>query len=104
MIVRLFCPECAVAAAKKLPYAEIEVPVPIARLADDGRYEVRCQAGHLNTVFLDNVKFELLFEMGLNALIDGYPREAVSSFASSLERFYEFYWNVVMTHLVCRPS
>jgi hypothetical protein len=99
MIVRLFCPECALAATKKLPYAEIGVPVPVARVADDGRYEVRCQAGHVKTVFLDNLKFELLFEMGLNALIDGYPREAVSSFASSLERYYEFYWNVVMTHL-----
>jgi len=99
MIVRLFCPECALAATKKLPHAVIDVLVPIARISDDGRYEVRCQAGHINTVFLDNVKFELLFEMGLNALLDGYPREAVSSFASSLERFYEFYWHVAMAHL-----
>ena len=91
MIVRLFCPVCALAATKKLPHAEIEVPLPIASVSDDGRYEIRCQAGHLSTVFLDNLKFELLFEMGLNALLDGYPRDAVSSFASSLERFYEFY-------------
>ncbi len=99
MIIRLFCPECALAATKKLPHATIDVPVPIARVSDDGRYEVRCQAGHVNTVYLDNVKFELLFEMGLNALLDGYPREAVSSFASSVERFYEFYWHVAIAHL-----
>ena len=99
MIVRLFCPECALAATKNLPHAVIDVPVPIAHVADDGRYEVRCQAGHVNTVFLDNVKFELLFEMGLSGLLDGHPREAVSSFASSLERFYEFYWHVAMEHL-----
>jgi hypothetical protein len=90
---------CALTATKKLPHAQIDVPVPIASVSDDGRYEVRCQAGHVSTVFLDNLKFELLFEMGLNALMDGYPREAVSSFASSLERFYEFYWHVAMTHL-----
>jgi hypothetical protein len=73
----------------------IEVPMPVARPSDDGKYQVRCAAGHVSTVIVDNVKFELLFEMGLNALVDGYPREAVSSFASALERFYEFYWHVV---------
>ena len=43
---------------------------------------------------MNNLKFELLFELGINALIDGYPREAVSSFASALERFYEFFCQV----------
>ena len=100
MIVRLFCPVCAHEVAnKRLSHASIEVPVPVSRIVDDGRYEVRCDAGHVSTVFLDNLKFELLFDMGLNALIDGYPREAVSSFASALERFYEFYWRVAMRHL-----
>lgn len=69
--------------------------MPVARPSDDGRYEVRCALGHVSVVSVDNVKFELLFEMGLNALVDGYPREAVSSFASALERFYEFYCHVV---------
>lgn len=73
----------------------VDVPMPVARPSDDGKYEVRCALGHVSTVSVDNVKFELLFEMGLNALVDGYPREAVSSFASSLERFYEFYCHVV---------
>lgn len=99
MIVRLFCPKCALETSKKMQGSPgIEVPVPVSQLADDGRYEVRCGIGHESTVILDNIKFELLFEMGLNAIFDGYPREAVSSFTSSLERFYEFYWRVAMRH------
>jgi hypothetical protein len=41
-------------------------------------------------IALINPKFELLFESGILALQDGYYREAVTSFAASLERFYEF--------------
>lgn len=100
MIVRLFCPKCGLDASKNLEgKIDIEVPVPVSQLADDGIYEVKCGKGHVSNVILDNVKFELLFEMGLNALADGYTREAVSSFTSSLERFYEFYWRVAMCHL-----
>lgn len=100
MILRLFCPKCAYYAAKEMHQKgtsriTTDVPMPVSRPADDGKYEVHCAAGHVSIVTVDNVKFELLFEMGLNALVDGYPREAVSSFASALERFYEFYWHVV---------
>jgi len=99
MIIRLFCPKCAHEVAKKLTdHAAIDVPVPVTRIANDGEYEVICGKGHKGIVILDNLKFELLYEMGLNALIDGYPREAVSSFVASLERFYEFYWRVVMNY------
>lgn len=99
MILRLFCPKCAYVAAKEMhekgfSRITIDVPMPVSHPTDDGRYEVRCAAGHVSTVTVDNLKFELLFEMGLNALVDGYPRDAVSSFASALERFYEFYWRV----------
>lgn len=97
MIIRLFCVHCARAASKNLPHAPIEVPMPVVTIADDGRYEVHCAAGHVSTVYLDNLKFELLFEMGLNALVDDDNRDAVSSFAASLERFYEFFW-----HVACR--
>lgn len=100
MIVRLFCPRCAYEASKGFGgHAVLEVPVPVSSLADDGKYEVRCEKGHVSSVLLDNIKFELLFEMGLNAIVDGYHREAVSSFSSALERFYEFYWHVAMRHL-----
>jgi hypothetical protein len=99
MIVKLFCPKCGYEASKSFTgFAVLPVPVPVSKLADDGIYEVRCGKGHVSTILLDNIKFELLFEMGINAIIDGYPHEAVSSFASSLERFYEFYWRVAMRH------
>ncbi|MDN5941775.1 MAG: hypothetical protein L0H94_07835 [Nitrospira sp.] len=41
--------------------------MPMSRPSDDGKYEVHCAAGHVSTVTVDNVKFELLFEMGLDA-------------------------------------
>jgi hypothetical protein len=69
------------------------------QVRDDGVYEVRCGAGHVTSVTLDNVKFELLFELGMHAIIDGSPRDAVSSFAASLERFHELFFRVVMAHL-----
>ncbi|WP_435627041.1 hypothetical protein [Candidatus Ferrigenium straubiae] len=39
---------------------------------------------------LQQQKFEVLFEIGAYAILDSYYREAVSSFSTSLERFYEF--------------
>ena len=41
----------------------------------------------------------MLFEIGVHAIVDGYYREAISSFASSLERFYEFFIRVAQEHL-----
>jgi hypothetical protein len=57
---------------------------------DNGRYEVKCSFGHETITVLQQQKFEVLFDIGANAILDGYYREAVSSFTSSLERFYEF--------------
>ena len=46
--------------------------------------------GHDLFLGTQTLPHELLFEIGLNAIEDLYYREAVSSFASSLERFLEF--------------
>jgi len=62
---------------------------------DSGRYEFQCDKGHTTITILQMVKFELLFEIGAHAITDDYYREAVSSFASSLERFYEFFIKVI---------
>jgi len=59
-------------------------------LGDDCIYEVKCSAGHSAVIHTQNFKFDLLFESGIQALRDGYHREAVTSFAVALERFYEF--------------
>jgi hypothetical protein len=58
---------------------------------DSSVYEIRCPKGHQSYVVLQQQKFELLFDIGACALLDGYHREAVSSFTSSLERFREFF-------------
>jgi hypothetical protein len=62
-----------------------------SELNDSGIYEVRCPKGHHSHVVLQQQKFELLFDIGACALLDGYHREAISSFTSSLERFREFF-------------
>jgi hypothetical protein len=41
------------------------------------------------------MRFEVLFEIGAHAIHDNYFREAISSFASALERFLEFYIRVI---------
>lgn len=55
-----------------------------------------CERGHLTHTALQEEKYELLFDMAVMALIDGYPREAATGFAAALERFYEF-----STHVIC---
>jgi hypothetical protein len=55
-----------------------------------GKLTLRCKQGHETVVTLPIPLFELLFDFGCAALLDGYPREAVTSFASSFERFEEF--------------
>jgi len=60
-------------------------------LTDSGVQKIECSKGHEFGVVYDGAKFEILFDVGMSAARDGYAREAVSSFAASLERFYEFY-------------
>ena len=57
---------------------------------EEGYYHFICPEGHHNFIILQEQKYETLFQIGANAILDGYYREAVSSFTSSLERFYEF--------------
>jgi hypothetical protein len=56
----------------------------------EGKLTLRCKQGHTTVVKLPIPEFELLFEFGCSALLDGYPREAVTSLACSFERFQEF--------------
>lgn len=86
MKLRMTCPKC-----RFEPTTAVSVD-----LRDDGLYTVRCLAGHTELVSLQNQLFELLFDVGAQAILDGYQREAVSCFSASLERFYEFYSRVVL--------
>lgn len=65
---------------------------------DEGVYKVTCDKGHKSIVFTQQPKFQYLFDLGAMALLDGYPREAVSSFVAALERFYEFFIEVILTN------
>ncbi len=62
---------------------------------DENLYEFTCSRGHKSYFQLSEEKFELLFDLGALALIDGYAKEAVSTFASAYERFIEYYIKVI---------
>ena len=63
---------------------------------EENHYTSICPSGHHIHVALGNQKFELLFESAALALLDGYRREAIAGFSSALERFYEFYIQVIV--------
>lgn len=65
------------------------------QINDQNVYEFICQKGHRNALVHQEQKFELLFESALYAIKDGYLREAISSIASGMERFYEFAVKVI---------
>lgn len=72
------CPACA---------REVRV-----EFADSAVHDLTCpHCGAAFCVLVRKHKFEVLFDLGTRALLDGYAREAVASFAAALERFFEFY-------------
>lgn len=70
---------------------------------EDGIYTMTCVNGHNKTFSFQMSRFEMLFEIGLHAILDGYTREAVLSFAACYERFFEFFFRVV-THKMGVPK
>jgi glutamyl/glutaminyl-tRNA synthetase len=67
-----------------------------ADLLDDGTACFECNFGHKSKHAIQAFKFEILAEVAIAAIVDGYNREAVTSFTSSLERFYEFYCKLIL--------
>lgn len=88
MRIPLYCMQCS----KETGHPSTCYP---AELQDSGLYRLVCKHRHETFICLQEQKFEVLFELALNAIVDGYYREAVASFSSSLERFYEFYLRVM---------
>lgn len=78
------CSQCRQEGSHYVSLEEVE-------LRNDGRYELTCPRGHKTVTILQINRYELLFDLGAYAILDGYYREAVNSFAASLERFYEFF-------------
>ncbi|PRD12619.1 hypothetical protein [Pantoea coffeiphila] len=77
-----------------------EIIISSDLLNDEGHYFHVCKNGHKSVIISQAMKFEDLFDNGANAIIDGYYREGVISFAASLERFYEYFIKVVMASKV----
>lgn len=69
-----------------------------------GVYEATCSQGHTTSTISQQHKHETLFEIASFAILDGYYREAISSFASSLERFYEFIIDFLLCKRDCSDS
>jgi len=65
---------------------------------EDGLYEMECINGHKTVIISQNEKFEILFDMGINALKNGYKQEAVACIHASMERFHEWCTKVILTN------
>lgn len=89
MKLPIFCFQCI--ENKTVPLSNSS----FVEVRDDGLYNMICIHNHVSLIALQQQNFEILFDVGANAIIDGYYREAVSSFTASLERFYEFYIKVI---------
>lgn len=88
MKLRIMCNECA---KQKPTFQYVDI-------VDDGRYHTTCPLGHTQTIILENEKFQILFDLGISALMDRYPGEAVGRVAAALERFYEYSIIVMSDH------
>lgn len=65
-------------------------------LDDSGLVYVTCSEGHESVVVYDSRRYEVLMQSATSALVDGYTNEAISSYATALERAYEFYIRVIL--------
>lgn len=66
-------------------------PDILVDLNDNHFYEYVCPNRHKTITRCQEHKFEILFDQATLALLDGYTKEAISTYSSALERFYEFY-------------
>jgi hypothetical protein len=81
--ITLACPECAKSTGGTGSWF-------VETIREDGLYQGKCPNSHDLLIALQTLRHEMLFEIALNAIVDGYYREAISSFAASVERFFEF--------------
>ncbi|MCC4603593.1 hypothetical protein HG421_09105 [Xanthomonas campestris pv. badrii] len=93
MLMPVVCTECAdemLSGVGLIPDGGILIETRVVPVQTVGLYRVACRRGHNIVMIADFQQFELLFESALEAFSDTYFRESVSSFAASLERYYEF--------------
>ena len=58
-------------------------------IEDKNYYKITCSRGHDSVMYLGHERFELMFDLGLKALTDGYTREAFLNFSASWESFHK---------------
>ena len=97
MRTSIICQECSQA---NKGYAVFYIDT----IREDGVYIGRCPKGHNNAVATQTLRHEMLFDIALNAIVDRYHREAVSSFAASVERYHEFAIRVLARKQGILPS
>ena len=94
----LYCPICIGELVKKGIKEGIESLEPLFsdayEILNDGIYHTHCSKGHEGIVVLQNLQFELLYELAVNAIVDNYYREAVASATAAMERYFEFFIKV----------
>jgi hypothetical protein len=66
-----------------------EAVVVRAFLRDDGTYNYTCERVHKSRILIQEPHHEMLFELGVRAILDGYFREAITAFSACVERFQE---------------
>jgi hypothetical protein len=94
MLVPIHCPECP--GETRVYYA---VPATV-----NGVYNFTCAKGHEVTAVTQEPNYSVLFEIALNAIADGYHREAVASGTAAMERFFEFAFRVIQKKLGTEPE
>lgn len=65
--------------------------------AHGGKLIGKCSKGHEEPIGVQEHDFQILFDLGCMAMLDGYSREAVTSIAAALERAYLFYISCVLS-------
>lgn len=91
MRLMMACMQCVHEVSGSIdPSAGLHLYPQYIEINDSGVYTTTCRNGHTNSAISQQHKHETLFELATFAILDGYYREAVMSFAASLERFYEF--------------
>lgn len=78
-----------------------EKEAALLEIGNENLHQVICDKGHKFSLVIIQQKHEVLFEVATHAIVDGYYREAISSFAASLERYYEFFVKVIAVELSC---
>lgn len=96
MKVKIICSECFdeyvmdSSNTEKLTSSALDISHVSCDMTDNAVFELSCNKGHKHKYFISNPKYELLYDMGVSAYLDGYYREACLDFAACIERFHEY--------------